>query len=193
MTDRPAPGAALPVRFPPPKPGRPPFLERGWVFWVCMAAAGVAPAVLLLSRLEVQSTPTMFALVMGWLGCIGALVFATAWVFDPERFFREGGLLGGTWTGYALKILAVLHAVVALRLGCHLLTMLQEGEPEPWRDPQTAMRVMVAIAVVWCWGLTALAYLVGDARVRRARRERAEANAREARLAAGWVRGSQGR
>jgi hypothetical protein len=119
-----------------------------------------------------------------WFFALGTTLclYQTAATFDPERLpeFPWGCLRLGAWQGYLLKVLAVLHAVAALILGGKVVLDLTEDTPDLkwrlWRELGSAgegwFLVLAIPLLIWLWAVTALAYLAGDARLRRARRER---------------------
>lgn len=144
------PPSAMPLFRPPP------FFEKTWVLVASLSLGCVAPLAFLVYNLKVPLDVFFFL-----LGCLVSLLLlrGALVVFDPGSV--------PPWphhVGYLLKLLAVANALCALRLGAALLSYDEELlglAPFLWLQ-------VVEVAFLWC--LAVLAYLVGDAQIRRARR-----------------------
>lgn len=173
-------GASLPAPATPRLHA--PFFERDWVFWLGLYLAVKAPLVYLLAKLLKNSTSVSSVLqIAGGVGATLCLL-AAAWIFEA------GGpgawpvfLQPARWQGRTLKVLAIGNAVGAVLVEYCLasdFTQGQEGGSLSWSWQQYAFTSnnegvgFSVFLVVWLLTVAALAYLAGDARVRRARRER---------------------
>ena len=156
---------------------------KDWGFFLFSLAAALAmPAVYvmyLLSDTQVDGD-AIFHILMGAV-ILGVIGFAaaefetdgvTAWLMGVSRMPRLSLSLNYS-AGLALKALGVFNGAAALIQGC-VLTWMPQGLPHSFffwiHEYGLTVRIVV---VVWLWFAAALAYLTGDARMRRATRTEA--------------------
>lgn len=134
---------------------RPLGFERPGIQLLCLFASWVTPFIF--AAMALKWSPNA-AISVACILFILILSIMMVGAFDP----RSRPLLN-TWVGVAMKILAVFHAVAALKLS-HTFSGqdVEKGLPELLLHGRW-------LIVVGLWGLAVMVYFAGDAKYRRAR------------------------
>jgi len=138
---------------------RPAFMWPG-LQWAVALATLPAPCAYAVWALGL-SEGGVASLILGGYGVF--MAYLTIDAFDPGAL--PGPSRPSLGLGIVLKVLALTHAVMALKSAFHMFG------PEEFRTQFVNMPDALKLAVLaWLWIVVALAYLCGDAHMRAARR-----------------------
>lgn len=131
------------------------FLERPWVQRTVCSIALLAPGsvAIVLGRQSIRGAIEAGAMV----GCV-VVVLCMVNSFDTIAKVSLPDFSG--IVGNALKLLSLLHGIAAIKIG---VEMFQDESTTRFNELPLWAKF---VALAWLWGVAAISYIAGDARLR---------------------------
>ena len=156
-----APDTPLDSDTPSREPGerrqivKPRLFDRKWLQRTVFAVSSLIPLILVAHLADAHDS-AVTAISTALIFAILVLLYVIVESFDPGSLWP---LPMRTVNGYVLKLLACLHAIGAIYIVCQ-----KQAESLPLAD---VPEFLVWMVCGYCWLIAPLAFLVGDAQLRR--------------------------